>query len=59
MPVAVQVVTEHRVIFIRGWGTVTEADLQAARRAANNDERAKVGFDRVWGSTAAPWPAGA
>ena len=47
MPVSYVVDTEHQVIFLRLSGVVTDSELFAAGHAANSDERAEKGFDRL------------
>ncbi|HEX6944330.1 MAG TPA: hypothetical protein VF128_15485 [Gemmatimonadaceae bacterium] len=47
MPVTFLVDVERRVIFLRLWGVITQEELFAAGRDANNDERAKGGFARL------------
>jgi hypothetical protein len=44
MPLGFHIDTDRRVIFVRGWGTVTDADVRAHGAALRVDPR----FDPTW-----------
>ena len=44
MPLGFHIDTDRRVTFVRGWGTVTDADVRAHATALRDDPR----FDPTW-----------